>query len=173
MSVLEALAAVGGPLVVPTLIKALDDPDSPIRWTAATLLGQLRADAAALPLAEHLADAICTQGELSAQSASPALLRRQLAWALIRIGGGGESTLFAFLNALSDVGAGVRWLAATGLGLVGDERALEPLRARLDDQGDGGQGSSVAEVAQEAVKLIQERLRRASPSGSGQSKAEE
>lgn len=172
MSVLEALAAIGGPLVVPTLISALDDPDSPIRWTAATLLGQLRADAAALPLAEHLADVVCIEDESSAQSAPPDLLRRQLAWALIRVGGGGESTLFAFLNALSDVDAGVRWLAATGLGLAGDERALQPLRARLADKGDGGQGSHVADAAQKAVDLIQGRLKVASPSGSGNTDAE-
>jgi len=168
MSVLEALAAIGGPLVVPTLISALDDADPSIRWTAATLLGQLRADAAALPLAEHLADAVRTQDGPTAQSTSPSLLRRQLTWALIRVGGGGESTLFAFLNALSDVDASVRYLAATGLGLVADERALEPLRAHLDDHEDSGQGGRVSDAAQKAVQLIQERLKRSQSSSEGQ-----
>ncbi len=170
VSVLEALGRIGRAEALPTLLQALNDPIPAVRWAAAGALGRLGRAEASAALSARLAASVRPReapteaghgqgGDLPTNE--PMLVRRRLAWALGRTGGGSEATA-ALMSALNDVDTEVRRQAALALGALGDPAALPALRsllAALSGEDDG----SVAEAARVAIAALEARLAPTSP----------
>ena len=146
---LEALVAVDGPAIVPTLAR-LNDPQPAARMAAAEALGLLRDRRALEPLlaALHDADAgvrltatraIGKLGDPKAQAHLLQLLQapveEQRIAAVEALGAlRGEQALKPLIKLLDDKQSKVRAAAAEALGHIGDARAVDPLRKRLADK---------------------------------------
>jgi HEAT repeat protein len=129
---------------VPLLLPALEDPDSGVRATAASALGDLSAGRAAEPLAELVQEDSSTVVRLKAAhalrkiddpSTAPAVatalnavdveLRRQAARTLFELAN--PATIDPLLEALEDEDVRVRAWAARALAEIGDQRARPAL----------------------------------------------
>jgi HEAT repeat protein len=109
-----------GTSAVPPLIKALDDPNSSIRYLAAGQLGRLRDRRAVKPLIHSL------------QTDRDRVVRNWVAAALGDIGD--PSAVEALIAILKDDDSGLRFCATEALGKIGDERAFRPLLTVLEDK---------------------------------------
>ncbi len=146
---LDALAAIDGPALAPTLLR-LEDGFSAQRSAAAEALGALRARQALEPLLVALHDsdagvrlaATRALGKLGDPKAQPALLNlvlspsdEQRIAAAEALGAlRGEHALKPLIKLLDDKQPRVRAAAAEALGHIGDARAVVPLRKRLADR---------------------------------------
>jgi HEAT repeat protein len=118
MAAAHALSSFGG-RVFNALAAALEGEDERIREAVAVALGEIGDERAVKPLL----DALKSSKDRNAQLAA--------ARALGSIGRSGIDTLIAELG---NVFWDVRFAAATALGETGDERAIQPLQAVLNDQ---------------------------------------
>ena len=145
-----ALAGIGTPAVEP-LIVALNDGGKDVRTGAAQVLGEIGDARAVMPLIASLSDrgedvrvaarrALAWIGTPAVEPLIAALrdspdwqvyLREQIGQALGQFGARAVEPLIA---ALGDPDVLVRWIAAETLGEIGDDRAVQPLIAVLEDR---------------------------------------
>jgi HEAT repeat protein len=149
-SAIEALGRLGGDDAAPLYLEKLRDEAAGVRRAAAWALGELRDSSATDSLVVRLGDA-----------QEHVLVRRTAAWALGRVVP--DSIAVAQLvKALEDPDAQVRWNAAQALGRAGasavDERVLDALRARLEDQGQALEGQ-VSQIVQQTYRRLRRRSR--------------
>ncbi len=146
---LDALAAIDGPAVAPTLAR-LEDPSPAQRIAAAEALGALHSRNALEPLLKALRDsepnvrlaATRALGRLGDMKAQPALLHllqspseEQRIAAAEALGAlRGDRALKPLIKLLDDKQSRVRAAAAEALGHIGDARAVAPLRQHLADK---------------------------------------
>lgn len=117
---IEALGVLGkSEQSVNTLIAALQDPNHIVRWNAALTLGEAGDERVTLPLLEILED----------ESKD---VREMAEWALVELSGKIVPSLIEVLTQHPDWW--IRREAARILGLIGDERATEPLLQALSDR---------------------------------------
>jgi HEAT repeat protein len=126
-----ALGALDDSSASPVLLKALGDPESPVREQAAWALGAIDEPSAVDALIRALKDA-------------EARVRKQVAWALGAIDD--SRAVPALMESLKDPDPEVRKQAAWALGAIGDNRALDALLPALKD--------SHAEVRRQAAWAI-------------------
>jgi HEAT repeat protein len=152
----EALATLGDPRAVPSLVGALGDDYWPVRRAAAEALGGLGDTRAVEPLLAAL------EAELThlAGAAVPVrfghtdfpglqdswTVRRDIAIALGKLGD--SRAVGALVDALRDDRSWVRRYAAEALGKIGDSRAVDPLRATLSDSGADVRAAAAAALDQ-------------------------
>ncbi|MFX0196722.1 MAG: HEAT repeat domain-containing protein [Candidatus Hodarchaeota archaeon] len=117
---IEALGVLGkSEQSVDALIAALQDPNHIVRWNAALALGEAGDERVTLPLLEILED----------ESKD---VREMAEWALVELSGKIVPSLIEILTQHPDWW--IRREAARILGLIGDERATEPLLQALSDR---------------------------------------
>ncbi len=117
---IEALGVLGkSERSVDALIAALQDPNHIVRWNAALALGEAGDERVTLPLLEILED----------ESKD---VREMAEWALVELSGKIVPSLIEILTQHPDWW--IRREAARILGLIGDERATEPLLQALSDR---------------------------------------
>ena len=122
-----ALGQIGGPIPVEALCNALRDEDMRVSETAAEALDRLG----------HLPDA--------ASEAWYAVAKRD--WErVVRLG---KLAVDPLCSALQAKNSDMRFAAARALGQIGDQRAIEQLRAILNDE-----ESYVSDAAREALRIM-------------------
>ncbi len=119
------------PAAIPVLLEEVENPDSFIRFEAINGLGR-----------SYDAN---TSGFLAALRDHPdTRTRQEVVMSLGRIRD--EAAVIALMDALHDASPGVRWRAAMGLKLAGDERAIEALSRLLAEESDEEVRKHVAEA---------------------------
>jgi HEAT repeat protein len=111
-----ALGGMSSPTAVPTLLRALEDPNSSVRSSAACSLGRLKAPEAVKPLLEALVNG--------------AVPRSLAGWALISIGAAGLPGLG---NLVTHPEAAIRAVTIDLVGVLGDPAYTPLLAKRLRD----------------------------------------
>lgn len=138
-AIVNALGGIGNPAAVPTLRRALQDPDAEVRHDAVQSLAILADPAAGEDLVLMLAD---PQSRVRAAAAA-ALGRLKVCYAGPLI-----------VHLLADDFPTVRQAAARALGALGDASAIEPLIGRFQDS-----DPDVRRAVAEALDALGERKR--------------
>jgi HEAT repeat protein len=117
MHTAHALGNLRSEAAIPGLLKAIEDSDEYVRWSAADALGKLGSDAAIPEL-------------LKAIEHSNSGVRRRAAYALGNLGS--EAAIPALLKAIEDSNSDVRSRAADALGNLGSEAAIPGLLKAIE-----------------------------------------